>query len=297
MPYDMDALHHYRILDNPEVEYVINFSGGASSGYMLAHMALAYDGVLPRNVHVVFCNTGLEREETLRFIHEFAVHFGLRIVWVEYFHKADAKGGLKDPKHCHTVVGYNSASRNGEPFKMLIDAKRMLPNRKRRICTAELKGETVRRYLRRELGIKKKIIHIVGFRFDEPGRWQKEIWQQCDRAFPMVPARVRKPDVRKFWNQMPFKLGIESYQGNCTLCFLKTTSIKKRIIREEGPEVAEWWLEAERSVAAAREKLGISARSTAVFSPEYTVQELVDSADDGQVDFIEDPSFDCWCGD
>ena len=36
-----------------------------------------------RDIHVVFANTGKEREETLLFVHQCDVHFGFNTVWVE----------------------------------------------------------------------------------------------------------------------------------------------------------------------------------------------------------------------
>ena len=47
---------------------LIHFSGGRTSAYLLFHTLEAYGGSLAKNVRVVFCNTGKEREETLIFI-------------------------------------------------------------------------------------------------------------------------------------------------------------------------------------------------------------------------------------
>lgn len=53
---------------------LISFSGGRTSGYMLRHILDAHDGTLPDDVVVTFANTGKEREETLRFVHDCATH-------------------------------------------------------------------------------------------------------------------------------------------------------------------------------------------------------------------------------
>jgi 3'-phosphoadenosine 5'-phosphosulfate sulfotransferase (PAPS reductase)/FAD synthetase len=61
----MDPFH----IEGPAV---ISFSGGRTSGLMLRRVLDAHGGTLPANVHVVFANTGLEREETLRFVDDCA---------------------------------------------------------------------------------------------------------------------------------------------------------------------------------------------------------------------------------
>ena len=48
---------------------VISFSGGRTSGYLLKHVIDAYGGRLPEGLFVAFANTGMERPETLGFVH------------------------------------------------------------------------------------------------------------------------------------------------------------------------------------------------------------------------------------
>lgn len=62
---------------------VISFSGGRTSGLMLRRILDAHDGALPPDVFVVFANTGKERGETLDFVRDCAVHWDVRIRWVE----------------------------------------------------------------------------------------------------------------------------------------------------------------------------------------------------------------------
>lgn len=49
---------------------LISFSGGRTSALMLKRIIDAHGGTLPADVFVAFANTGREREETLRFVHE-----------------------------------------------------------------------------------------------------------------------------------------------------------------------------------------------------------------------------------
>lgn len=63
---------------------LISFSGGRTSAYMLHEILKAHGGTLPNDVVVAFANTGKEREETLRFVHECASRWGVYVHWVEW---------------------------------------------------------------------------------------------------------------------------------------------------------------------------------------------------------------------
>jgi 3'-phosphoadenosine 5'-phosphosulfate sulfotransferase (PAPS reductase)/FAD synthetase len=97
---------------------LISFSGGRTSAYMLWRILQAHGGQLPADVVVAFANTGKEREETLRFVHECGSRWGVRVRWLEFRKRA---GPLAER---YEEVGFNSASRNGEPFAALIAAKK-----------------------------------------------------------------------------------------------------------------------------------------------------------------------------
>src|SRR5262245_64145945 len=107
---------------------------------MLHEIVRAWEGTLPDDVHVCFANTGKEREETLRFVHECGSRWGIRVQWLEYRNHGAG--------HAFEVVGYNSASRKGEPFARLIEDRGFVPNGMARFCTVELKIHTMTRYCR-----------------------------------------------------------------------------------------------------------------------------------------------------
>ena len=91
----------------------ISFSGGRSSGMMLVMIVDAYGGRLPEDCHILFANTGKEREETLEFVRRMEEHICHKIRWLEYRpakHQVDA----------WTEVDYATAARQGEPFREII---------------------------------------------------------------------------------------------------------------------------------------------------------------------------------
>ena len=286
----------YRLPDDDYFR-TINFSGGRSSAYMLHHILNAHGGQLPNSAVVVFCNTGKEREETLDFVQACSEHWSVPVTWLEYDYRADAAGGIKDPKNVHKVVNHETASRNGEPFSKLIRASSILPNVTMRKCTSEMKVRTVERYCARVLGwMRKDVRNVLGIRHDEPRRWQKALLEHCDSEYPMVHARASKADVMAFWSEQSFDLGITSAEGNCDLCFLKGEAQLMRLMRAD-PDRADWWIEAEE-VSLRSWKSRLTKKESAQFSKRYTYRELRDLAlNSPELPGIDEPGVECFCTD
>jgi 3'-phosphoadenosine 5'-phosphosulfate sulfotransferase (PAPS reductase)/FAD synthetase len=221
---------------------LISFSGGRTSAYMLKQILDAYGGVLPDDVVVTFANTGKEREETLRFVHDCATYWNVKVRWLEY--------RVGDQRF--EEVGFNSASRAGEPFAALIAKKNYLPNSVTRYCTQELKIRVMRDFAKGALGWR-NWVNVIGLRYDEGHRVLKALnandsgKQPWRNAMPMSKAKVTKRDVELFWASQPFDLQLKPYEGNCDLCFLKSKAKLAALIREN-PKMADWWIAQEQSV-------------------------------------------------
>jgi len=148
-------MNHYRI-DEP---FVISFSGGRTSGFMLRMILNAFGGSIPSGSHVCFANTGKEHEATLEFVRDISERWGVDIVWVERMFRQDPS---------FRIVDFTSASRNGEPFADLIKKKNYLPNPIARFCTEELKVRAIAAYLK-SIGVQSATM-AIGLRADEPRR-------------------------------------------------------------------------------------------------------------------------------
>ncbi len=207
----------------------ISFSGGRTSAYMLWRIIQAHGGRLPPDVVVAFANTGKEKEQTLKFVLDCSMQWGVTIVWLEYLSRA--ADGFR-------ITSYMNAERKGEPFDRLIEQKQRLPNAVERACTEELKVKTIQRYLN-SIGLQDPDM-VVGVRYDEQRRVPK--LRANGRLLPLVEARVAKRDVHAFWRAAPFDLDLpyEDGHGNCDLCFLKGGGIVMQRIFEEPPR-AVWW--------------------------------------------------------
>lgn len=231
-----------------EVPSVVSFSGGRTSGYMLWRILQAHGGALPADVKVVFCNTGKERPETLDFVERCACEWNVPVVWLEY--RCGAEG-----EHAFTAVDYATASRNGEPFEHVLRHHKqyrqergnpaVLPNVVQRFCTSEMKIRTTGRYIE-TLGWDRGWGDAVGLRADEPRRVAKAraSSNKWEVLLPLADAGVAETNVLAFWQSQPFDLQLQSYQGNCDLCFLKSVGKVERIMRER-PDLADWWVRME----------------------------------------------------
>jgi 3'-phosphoadenosine 5'-phosphosulfate sulfotransferase (PAPS reductase)/FAD synthetase len=255
---------------------LISFSGGRTSAYMLHEILQAYDGELPPDIHVTFANTGKEREETLRFVHECATNWNVRVRWLE-----------RDPAGGFVEVGYNSASRSGEPFAALIAKKKYTPNAVTRFCTVELKIRVMRDF-GRSLGWE-HWNNVIGLRYDEGHRVLKALErndtgkERFKAVMPLSKARITKRDVEAFWKQQPFDLGLRPHEGNCDLCFLKSRAKLEAIIREN-PGCEKWW-EAQEIVGKGR------------FVTEYSYADLADHVERSPTLFDDiDDEHDVECG-
>ena len=221
---------------------VLNVSGGRTSALMLRRVLDAHGGTLPADVHAVTCNTGDEREETLRFLSEIERRW-CALVWLE--RDATSPGKVRE-------VSFETASRNAEPFAELIAARRFLPHHGARFCTQELKIEPVRAWMRAQ-GYE-HWTSAVGLRADEPSRVAKHRERQAeeddfDSVYPLHRAGVRKGGVMDFWRGQSFDLALRPWESNCRGCFLKSRAILERTERDAPGSLA-WWAAQEERVGA-----------------------------------------------
>jgi 3'-phosphoadenosine 5'-phosphosulfate sulfotransferase (PAPS reductase)/FAD synthetase len=210
----------------------IAFSGGRTSAYMLRQILDANGGIPEERVKVTFQNTGREFPETLDFVNEVAVRWGVMVTWLEF----------RPVKPLFEVVGYQGASRDGEPFRALIRKKKAVPNLHKKFCSPELKTLTVKRYLV-SIGWK-NWTSAIGFRADEPHRSAYPD-KRFTSWFPLRDAGVSKHDVARFWSVQPFDLRLpvvkgKTIGGNCDGCFLKSEAWQAAFARDY-PERAAWW--------------------------------------------------------
>lgn len=275
----------------------ISMSGGRTSAYMLFKVLEAHGGELPDYVTVCFSNTGKEMPETLDFCHAIELNWGVDIHWIELdsMKNVEGKEGYRKNKKydlSHKRVCYETASRNGEPFDILLDTMPAIPNAIARICTAYLKIRPMRQYLE-SLGYESPWTQLIGIRGDEKRRAVKlhnKRDEGMDCYLPLWLDGVTKEDVGDFWKKQNFDLALPNNNGvtdwgNCDLCHLKGRSKRMSIIRER-PDLADWWIAAEK-------KKGQRFRPD---EPSYEQMKVI-ATDQGKLfDFGDDETIPCYCG-
>ena len=260
---------------------IISFSGGRTSAYMLYRILESNNNTLPENSLVIFANTGKEMEQTLEFVKRCSDEWNVKIHWVEFISQ---KPGFNE-------VSFETASRKGEPFELLINKKYKsgLPNPMFRKCTGELKVRTIHKFVQskwKPIGLKHdENTDLMGIRADEMRRAAKINRERI----PLVSAGVTKHDVGAFWKTNSFDLNLpnikgETIHGNCDLCFLKANGKLMSLIREE-PTRADWWIKQEERMQDQFERYGTS----------YKVKKEKALSQAELFEFGED--IPCYCGD
>lgn len=278
---------------------VISFSGGRTSGLMLWKVLQAYNGKLPNNIKVCFANTGKEMPQTLDFVNQCGIEWGVDIVWLERFARESREDENNKFVYETKEVTYETASRNGEPFSALIKARRYAPNPVARFCTVDLKIRAISEYLFNTLNYEKPYIGMIGIRADEQRRAAKmrgSVESGQERYLPLYEDGVMAIDVYNFWINNSFDLKLPNNKGvtdwgNCDLCFLKGLSKKMSIIRER-PELADWWISEEQRLS---EELGKGAYFRAD-QPSYATMKKIALGQGQLFEYEDDETVPCFCG-
>ena len=160
--YDPEKVYAFRYSAKRHAEFphVVKFSGGRSSGMML--FALLENGILRRERGdvVVFNNTSSEHPETYKFAAECKRRvegdYGVPFFFVQFQTYEDARQGEWRRIPSYRLVNEKPFADDnpdgfawrGETFEELVSHKSYLPSQFRRVCTASLKLEVTRMFLR-----------------------------------------------------------------------------------------------------------------------------------------------------
>lgn len=198
------------MIKKPKNRIFISFSGGETSGFMLQYLLKNYGNY---EIVVAFANTGEENEQTLEFVQKCSEYFKVKVIWLEY-----ERLGFK-------IVDFNTAYRShnkeeiankwqNHPFRKFI-SHFGIPNQQNKTCTRDLKEYVMNRYLS-SIGWKPSTYtKAIGIRIDELDRLGK-LW------YPLALIGITKPIINTFWRDMPFRLQLKGYEGNCKTCWKKS---------------------------------------------------------------------------
>lgn len=217
-------------------DLIVGISGGATSVFMANWIKENLSDVFD-NIYYVFNNTGQEDIRTIEFLKKAQEYFGIDIVLTE---------AVTNPKHGKGVrckiVDWDTLSMDGEPFRDMID-KHGIPNMIMPICSRELK-ERVTVDFARQKGLK-NYYTAIGIRSDEIDRIS-ETYMQDRIIYPLIQmVPTTKNQINGYWLNMPFRLELKSYEGNCKTCWKKSLS-KLITIAYENPDWFDFFEEMEK---------------------------------------------------
>lgn len=267
---------------------LVSFSGGRTSAFMAKFLKERYPN---REMLFAFANTGKEKEETLIFVDKCDKEFGLNLVWLEAdVNKEKGKGTT------YKIVDFETASRNGEPFEAVIK-KYGLPSKLYRHCTRELKENPISKYAKEILG--PNYLIALGIRADEKHRLKTD----QKKIYPLAEMNIDETFIRGWWKRQSFDLELKDYEGNCDLCFLKSTR-KKLTLISENPNIVDWWNEMELKYSSQFQSKFDEIRNLSIFDlVELTKQRFRKAIDkeeqrENMPQLFEpefDLEYDCFC--
>lgn len=216
---------------------LLSVSGGRTSHYMIRYFLDNRAEVAERlgikeselEYKLVFANTGLEHDDTLRFVRDTAKHFNVEIVWVEGVPVFGERVATQ-----HRIVNYDTAYRLDQykdinhPYTAHV-RRYGVPTISKVNCTREMKRNAINSYMR-SIGHDEKTTFItaIGIRFDEESRCANKP-EERNLVYPMahwVPTIEQQ--VLDFWSQFEWDLTIPRWLGNCVHCYEKADSVLER---------------------------------------------------------------------
>lgn len=261
---------------------LVSVSGGRTSMFMAIWIWQNWRHKY--NIIFVFANTGAEHELTLKFVDYCAYIFNMNIVWVEALVRPDKGVGTR-----HTVVTYETASRNYEPFNAVVN-KYGIANQSYPHCNRELKLAPIHSYASSYFGGKpyKNYKTAIGIRVDEFDRMHAK-YKELNFIYPLISdLPTKKPEVLEFWKEQVYDLEIPEHYGNCKVCHKKSDRKLATIAREQ-PQ----WFDQALQWQNEKSRVGVKPddKERKIFRSHKTVSDIFAISKDENFQIFEDGNF------
>lgn len=219
-------------------------SGGRSSAMMARHIQ-TNEKYKKYNKLFIFCNTGMERPETIQFLKDMVKFWKLPLILLEGVYSLEPGVGVKS-----RIVSFDNLDMEGKVFSQAILHLNKLkwtgvPNQATPYCSEYLKTRVSHHFCKEIFGTT-KYIKAIGYRKEDmPKRITlAELKLDLKRIAPLL-TDFNQPigllQLSQYFNQQPFKLSISSKYGNCELCWKKS---EKNLIEsiQYGTRFIDWTL-------------------------------------------------------
>ncbi|AQX86113.1 phosphoadenosine phosphosulfate reductase [Elizabethkingia bruuniana] len=274
---------------------LVNVSGGRSSAMMARHIQTSEKYKDYQKLYV-FCNTGLERSETIQFLKDQIKYWNLPLYMIEGVYSLKSGVGVKSK-----LVDFNTMDMEGKVFSDAISHLNKnewcgVPNEAIPYCSDYMK-KRVSHHFAKEVFQTTNFISAIGFRREDmPKRitW-KEVKMSKKKIFPLLTDfgnAVDQFELNRYFQKQPFKLKIHSRLGNCAYCQKKSDrNLIEAIqfdLRKQNFQYIDWYRKEEQ-------KYG-----NRFFRGNLSIDDLVRSAqcalDDGnQLEMFSDVGEACMC--
>lgn len=219
IPSEHDPTREYQFLYHDkhhlELPHIVKFSGGRSSGMLL--FTLLENEILnaKRGDAIIFNNTSCEHPYTYDFVRQCknsSERYGIPFFMVEFQTYEDARNGEWTRIPTYRLVNDapwsdenpNGFHWKGEVFEELMSWSGFVPNQFRRICTANMKLEVTRHFLRDWLACEDAIPHL-GHYGSEPRIDSKAMYARHVRNRGAVPEDIYIAKKEYAWNRPHFR--------------------------------------------------------------------------------------------
>lgn len=226
---------------------VVTVSGGRSSAMMARHIQTHEKYEKYKKIYV-FCNTGMERTETVQFLKNIERQWNIPLIKIQGVYSTKMGTGVSYKK-----VSWEQMDMEAKTFSEAIKHVNKgtysgLPNSAAPYCSGMLKTIPCEKLSNALFG-NKNYIKAIGFRREDmPLRISfPEIKKDKKRIYPLLTdfeQPITQQDLNKYWDRQPFKLAIHGDFGNCVLCWKKSMPNLIKVIKK-GTKFVDWFREME----------------------------------------------------
>lgn len=272
------------VADDRKQNIMVTVSGGRSSAMMARHIQTS-EKYKDYNKAYVFCNTGMERPETIDFLKNIEKEWNLPLIKIEGVYSLEMGVGAK-----YKIVDWDDLNMTAQPFKEMIAHKNKgvfdgLPNPDAPYCSENLKTTPAKKLFDDLFGVN-NYIKAIGYRKEDmPKRITfAESKIDKDRIFPLLTdfkTPISQLDINRWWDKQSFKLELHGKFGNCELCWKKSENNLIDNIRK-GTRFIDWTLEMENKYNSVmfrghKSITDLVKMAEQPFTPELKFDEVEDS--------------------
>jgi hypothetical protein len=210
-----------------------NIFCSVSAGYSSVMMAVKLREWFPdHSIINVMANTSKETPESLEFMHECDIYYGLNLKWIEAIINP-----IKGKGTNFKIANFKDLELKGKIFEDGIKVYG-IPSQVNKWCNRELKLIPLGKYADSVFG-KNDYSIAVGIRVDEFDRVRKD-YKTNNVFYPLIDNEIDTKARNLFWSKQPIQIKTPAFKGNCDLCFEKSNRKLMTILSEE-PKTGDWW--------------------------------------------------------